>query len=186
MILAWLQQPPIWSGNHLSSSLLVCRIPLFLYDYSHLLLISTALLICMENTFWNISTDVNFADLFKMSLTLYVESGMKKKMEANIDILGNEQGGYLVTEDFKAKFFNIIVEHYLREFHMFIFFWAWHILGTSNHFFCLNQHILRVKLLTWNKNIRHFLRLNQHILRIKILNWKETKKQSLLGYKGWC
>jgi hypothetical protein len=79
----------------------------------------TALLICMENTFWNISRDVNFAKLFKKSFTLYVESGIRKKVEAAIDELGNGQGGWMVTEDFKAKFFKVIIEHYLRKFHCF-------------------------------------------------------------------
>ena len=78
-----------------------------------------ALLICTENTFWNLSTDANFVDLFKTSFTLYVESGMKKKMEAAIDILRNEQGGWMVTKDFKAKFCKIIIEHFLCKFHCF-------------------------------------------------------------------
>ena len=47
----------------------------------------TAVLICMENTFWNISRDGNFAKSFKKSFTLYVDSGMKMKAEAEIDIV---------------------------------------------------------------------------------------------------
>ena len=75
----------------------------------------TALLICMENTFWNISSlrDGNFVKLFKKSFTLYVESGMRKKIEADLDILGYE-GGYVVTDEFRAKFFEMIIEHLLR------------------------------------------------------------------------
>ena len=53
-------------------------------------------------------------ELFKRSFKFYVESGMRKKTEADIDILKNEHGGHLVTKDFKAKFFNFIIEHYLR------------------------------------------------------------------------
>ena len=82
----------------------------------------TALLICMENTFWNISrdSDGNFMKLFKESFTLYVESGMRKKTEADIDILRNElDGGSLASEDFKAKIYEIIIEHYLCKFHCF-------------------------------------------------------------------
>ena len=79
----------------------------------------TALLICMENTFWNINRDINFVDLFKTSFTLYVESGLRKEMEADIDILGNEQGGCPVAKDFRAKFFKIVIDHYLRKFHCF-------------------------------------------------------------------
>jgi hypothetical protein len=77
----------------------------------------TALFICMENTFWNISRDNNFVELFKKSFTLYVDSGIRKKVEAAIDGLINEQGGWMVTEDFKAKIFKVIIEHYLRKFH---------------------------------------------------------------------
>jgi hypothetical protein len=81
-------------------------------------LLLIALLICMENTFWirNISTDVNFVDLFKASFTLYVESGMRKKVEAAVDIWRNEQGGQRVTEDLKKKFYKIVIEHYLCKF----------------------------------------------------------------------
>jgi hypothetical protein len=79
----------------------------------------TALLICMENTFWHISRDDNFEGSFKRSFKLYVESGMRKKMEADIDILRDEQGEYLVTKDFKANFYMFITEHYLRKIHWF-------------------------------------------------------------------
>ena len=57
-------------------------------------------------------------ELFKESFTLYVESGMGKKMEADIDLLGN-QDGQLVTEKFKAKFYEIVIENYLCKFHCF-------------------------------------------------------------------
>jgi len=56
---------------------------------------------------------------FKKSFKLYVESGMRKKVEAAIDILINEQGGCLETEDFKAKFYMIITEHFLCKIHCF-------------------------------------------------------------------
>ena len=78
----------------------------------------TALLICMENTFWN-QRDGNFVKSFKRSFKLYVDSGMKKKVEAEIDGLRNEQGGSRATEDFKAKFYTFIIEHYLCKIHFF-------------------------------------------------------------------
>ena len=81
----------------------------------------TALLICMENTFWNISSGGNFVELFKKSFALYVESGMGMKVEANIVILRN-QGGHLATKEFKVNFHKIIIEHYLRKFHSSCFF----------------------------------------------------------------
>ena len=57
-------------------------------------------------------------ELFKKSFTLYVESGLSKKIEADIDIL-RKQGGHLVTKEFKAKFCKIIMEHILCKFHSF-------------------------------------------------------------------
>ena len=59
-------------------------------------------------------------ELFKKSFKLYVESGMRKKMESAVNVLINEQGGCLETDDFKAKFNRIISEHYLRKIHVFI------------------------------------------------------------------
>jgi hypothetical protein len=76
----------------------------------------TALLICTENTFWNISRDgKEFVGLFEESFTLYVESGMREMTEKDIDIFQNEQGGFSVTEDFCEKFYKFIVDHYLRH-----------------------------------------------------------------------
>ena len=81
----------------------------------------------MENTFWNIGTDDyfyitrdgNFMKLFKKSFALYVESGLREKMEADVGILENELGGSPVTEGFKANFCKIISENYLRKIHCF-------------------------------------------------------------------
>jgi hypothetical protein len=75
----------------------------------------------MENTFWSIRTQrgINFAELFKKSFKLYVESGTREKMEAAINILLDEHSGCLKTEDFKAKFYTIISEHYLCKIHCF-------------------------------------------------------------------
>jgi hypothetical protein len=89
-----------------------------------------ALLICMENTFWS-RKGSNFGELFKKSFKLYVESGTRDKVEAAINILINEEGhgGCLETEDFKAKFYMIISEHFLCKIHIFYF-----ALNTSNHF----------------------------------------------------
>jgi hypothetical protein len=88
----------------------------------------TALLICMENTFWH-SGDHNFVELFKRSFKLYVESGTRKKLEAAINLLRNdsEQVEHLVTDSepvdfdsfFEAKFYMLITEHLLRKFHSF-------------------------------------------------------------------
>ena len=54
---------------------------------------------------------------------------MRKRMEANIDILGNQ--GHPVTKEFKAKFCKFIIEHYLCKFHCFYLHLS---LDTSNHF----------------------------------------------------
>ena len=87
----------------------------FIY-YLIIVFIPTALLICTENTLWDINGDGNFVELFKNSFTLYVESGLREIAERDIDILRNEEGGFSVTKDFKAKFYKFIVEHYLRKF----------------------------------------------------------------------
>ena len=90
----------------------------FVY-YLILVFIPTALLICTENTLWDINGNGNFVELFKKSFTLYVESGLKEMAERDIDILRNEEGGFSVTKDFNAKFYKFIVDHYLRKFHCF-------------------------------------------------------------------
>jgi hypothetical protein len=96
----------------------------------------TALLICIENTFWKTGgtgSDGNFVKAFKKSFTLYVGGGMKKRAEAEIDILRNEQGGDLMAkDDFNAMLYNFIIEHYLRKIHCFIC-----TLDISNHFLFL-------------------------------------------------
>ena len=111
----------------LSASLLVWQFTYFIT------ILPTALLICLENTFWKISGhgdhDGNFVELFKESFTLYVGSGLRKKTEADIDVWRSQlegEGGPLaqgrrsrVTKEFEAKFCEIIKEHYLRTFHCF-------------------------------------------------------------------
>ena len=81
------------------------------------------------------SRDGNFVKLFKKSFASYVESGMKKKTEAEIDILRNELEGRLghwtwMTEDSKAKFYKIIIENFLRMFHFKLHFKLTHDLTT--------------------------------------------------------
>ena len=99
------------------SGLLNASFSLWLFIYL-IILMPTALLICMENTFWNISKDNNFVESFKKSFMSYVKSGMRKKMESDLDILRN-QGGHLVTKEFKANFCKIIIDHYLCKFYCF-------------------------------------------------------------------
>ena len=88
----------------------------------------------MENTFWNIHRDGSFVKAFKKSFTLYVDSGMRKKAEAEIEKLrGGKKRKHLASEEFKASFRKLIIEHYLRKIHCF------YIHDTSNHFLCLNS-----------------------------------------------
>ena len=84
----------------------------------------------MENTFWNISSDGNFVKLFEKSFTLYAESGTREKVEAHIENLGSYWDSK-ATEEYKEKFFKIIMEHYLRKFPSQLFLFA---INTSNHF----------------------------------------------------
>ena len=85
----------------------------FIYFLTHFFIL-TALLICIENTFWNIEGDGNFVELFKKSFTLYVESGLRENTERDIQILRNEQGP---LND--GEFYKFIVNHYLGKFHCF-------------------------------------------------------------------
>ena len=55
-------------------------------------------------------------EMFKTSFMSYVENGMSQLVETDINILRNEEGGFLVTKDFKKKFYKFIVDHYLRKF----------------------------------------------------------------------
>ena len=79
-----------------------------------LVLISTALLICMENTFWNINGDEDFVKVFEKSFTLYVKSGRRKMTERDIEMLRNDRG-----EIPAGGLYEFIVDHYLRKFHCF-------------------------------------------------------------------
>ena len=89
------------------------------FHYIILNLMPTALLICMENTFWNISGDGNFVESFQKSFTLYVDSGMRMKAEVEADILRSEQGDseHLATKVFEARFCKLVADHYLRKIH---------------------------------------------------------------------
>ena len=98
---------PIFTGP-LNDFLLVT----FIY-FLILVFIPTALLICIENTFWNINGHGNFVELFKKSFTVYVESGKREMTERDLEILRNEQ---YPSDD---EFYEFIVNHYLRKFHCF-------------------------------------------------------------------
>ena len=71
----------------------------------------------MENTFWN-SRDGNFVESFKQSFTLYVDSGMRKKVEAEIYTLMIEWSESELPLT-RARFRKLIVDHYLRKIHCF-------------------------------------------------------------------
>ena len=72
-------------------------------------------------------------ELFKTSFKSYVENGMSQLVETDIEILRNKEGVFLVTKDFKAKFYKFIVDHYLSKFQLIPF-----ALDTSYHCLCLN------------------------------------------------
>ena len=61
---------------------------------------------------------------------------MREMVERDIDMLRNEQGEILCqAEDFKAKFYKFIVDHYLRKFHC--FFFTFDSVTSTNHHLCL-------------------------------------------------
>ena len=129
--------------------LLVCLMPSCLHDlyiYSY----PSALLICTENTFWDINRNGKFVERFKKSFTLYVESGMREMTERDIDTLRKECGGFSSwTKDFNAEFYKFIVDHYLRKFHCFYLN-----SNTSNHCHCLQPTL---KYLSWNEKMKKSL-----------------------------
>ena len=108
-------------------------------------MIPTGLLICMENTFWTISRDSDFVELFKKSFTSYasVESGTRKGIEAKLDLLLRNRSGYSAANEFEAEFCTFIIENCLRKFHCFY-------LQFSNLII-----FLWIKLLDWNKKIKN-------------------------------
>jgi len=67
----------------------------------------------MENSFWNHSPSAIFVDSFTKSFTLYVESGIGKKAEAEVNVLLYKQRGRSVSHEFKTKLHKIIVDHRL-------------------------------------------------------------------------
>ena len=137
---------PIFTGP-LNAFLLVT----FIY-FLILVFIPTALLICTENTFWNIEGHGSFVELFKKSFTLYVKSGKREMTERDLEILRNEQNPS------RDEFYQFIVNHYLRKFHYFYL----HL--TSNH--CLRlliqpdlgnpRPVLREKPVTRKKSLHGF------------------------------
>jgi hypothetical protein len=70
----------------------------------------------MENSFWNQGGQGNFVDSFEKSFTLYVESGMKKKVESHIDVFKHQQAGKRVVDE-KELYRKIIIKHCLCKFH---------------------------------------------------------------------
>ena len=145
--------------------------------YLILLLIPTAVLICAENTFWDIHRGSNFVELFKKSFTLYDESGMKKMVEMDIEKLRNEEGNFLVTEDFNENFYKFIVDHYLCKFHS-----HWHLTHLTTVFAYIQP------------TLQHLSMKNQLPVEnckplavpggVKGLSWNRRTKTSLLGCKS--
>ena len=125
--------------------------PLCLYDDFFINLIPvltpTALLICMENTFWNNSRDVNFVESFKKSFILYVESGMMNRMEAELD----SDRLRCDEDEFKTEFHDIIIEHFLPKckFHCFYYLHLMHL----TTFFKIQPTGHSIKFLSWKKGV---------------------------------
>ena len=67
----------------------------------------------MENSFWNHSGHGNFVDSFKKSFRLYVESGIKKKVESDI-----EQAGKRMVDE-RELYKKIIIKHCLCKFYLY-------------------------------------------------------------------
>ena len=122
------------------------------------ILILTALLICMENTFWNIRRDGSFVKSFKKSFTLYVKSGMMNRMEAELDRLRFDESGDMTRiQEFKTEFCDIVIEHCL----------------SNCKFHCSYLHLLY---------LTNFSKIQP--TGIKFLSWKKRMRKSLLGCRN--
>ena len=171
----------LWQAHlQVFSSLLVLNSSC-LYDFIHLILIflPTALLICLENTFWEGSRlrDCKFVESFKRSFTLYVESGMKEIVEIEIDTifkLRNDQG----HSDFQANFYNFVVDHYLCKFHSF-YLHSTHL----NTFSAYIQPSLVNSRLAENKPMKN---LRPVPVGVNCLSWNKRMGKGVLGCKTGC
>jgi hypothetical protein len=74
----------------------------------------TAVLICLENSFWCLHDDVNSEEAFKDSWRIYVSSGRKQLVDR--DISGQQIAVKMLTdsEEVKSTFLKIILQNLLR------------------------------------------------------------------------
>ena len=121
----------------------------------------------MENTFWDINQDCSFVKQFKKSFTFYVESGMKEVTERDIEVVIDEQGEILEAEEFNAKFFKFIFDHYLCKYHCF-YLHLTHLITLFTYLMQPTQNPRPVPLAAGFKN----------------LHWDERIKKSLHGFKS--
>ena len=99
------------------TGLLNASFSLLIFIYLIPILMPTALLICMENTFWS-NLDGNFLESFKESFTLYIDGGMRMKAEVEANILEGKSE-HLGTKEFEKRFCKLITDHYLCKIHCF-------------------------------------------------------------------
>ena len=76
----------------------------------------TALLICLENSFWYQSTTSSFIDAFGKAFGLYKETGTQERLEIAL----KELGDWSSKEIFKAAFSELLLKHHLCVLNFFI------------------------------------------------------------------
>jgi len=75
-----------------------------------------AILICLENSFWNQSKTVTFIDSFQKAFKLYTQTGVREKAETSLKLLKDYPSQYSSTsEPFKSALFTTLLQHRLSH-----------------------------------------------------------------------
>jgi len=73
-----------------------------------------AILICLENSFWNYSNTVTFIDSFQEAFKLYTQTGVREKAETSLKLLANYPPQYPSTsEPFQSALLTTLLQHRL-------------------------------------------------------------------------
>jgi len=75
-----------------------------------------AILICLENSFWNQSNTVTFIDSFQQAFKLYTQTGVREKAETSLKLLENYPPQYPSTsEPFQSALLTTLLQHCLSH-----------------------------------------------------------------------
>jgi hypothetical protein len=75
-----------------------------------------AILICLENSFWNQSNTVTFIDSFQEAFKLYTQTGVREKAETSLKLLEDYPPQYSSTsEPFQSALLMTLLQHRLSH-----------------------------------------------------------------------